>query len=132
VEKHIDMAREFVPNATFIQEEITEVDFSAGSFDAVLSLYTIFHIPRQEHRDLMLNIRRILRDDGLMLVTMGTITEDETDVGDFIGSEMAWSSYSMEDNLRLVEDCGFVIEYWEEEGENGIPEHHLWILARKK
>jgi hypothetical protein len=80
----------------------------------------------------MLNIRRILRDDGLMLVTMGTFTEDETDIGGFIGSEMAWSSYSMEDNLRLVEDCGFVIGYWEEEGEMGIPEHHLWILAQKK
>jgi SAM-dependent methyltransferase len=132
VQKHIDMAREFVPNATFIQEDITEVDFNAGSFDAVLSLYTIFHIPRREHRDLILSIRRILRDDGLMLVTMGTFTEDETDVGDFIGSQMAWSSYSMEDNLRLVENCGFAIVHWEEEGEKGIPEHHLWILAQKK
>jgi cyclopropane fatty-acyl-phospholipid synthase-like methyltransferase len=132
VQKHIDLARELVPNATFIEEDFTEVDFSAESFDAVLSLYAIFHIPRREHRDLLLSIRRLLRDDGLMLVTMGTITEDETDVGDFIGSEMAWSSYTIEENLRLVEDCGFEIVHWEEEGEAGILEHHLWILARKK
>ncbi len=132
VQKHIDMARESVPNATFIQEDIAEVDFSTGSFDAVLSLYTIFHIPRQEHRDLLLSIRRILRDGGLMLVTMGTFHEDENEIGDFIGSEMAWSSYSLEENLRMVEESGFKILHWEEEGEKGLPEHHLWILAQKE
>lgn len=132
VQKHIDWAKEHVPEATFIQKDIAELDFDGRSFDAILSLYTIFHIPRQEHRDLFLNMHRTLKDDGLLLVTMGTGCEDEMEVCDFIGSEMVWSSYPLEENLTLVEDCGFEIVHWEEEGEKGLPEHHLWILAQKE
>jgi 2-polyprenyl-3-methyl-5-hydroxy-6-metoxy-1,4-benzoquinol methylase len=132
VQKHIDLAKEHVPGAAFIQEDIAELDFGGQSFDAIMSLYTIFHIPRQEHRDLLLSMHRTLKDDGLLLITMGTEDEDAGEVGDFIGSEMVWSSYPLEENLRLAEDCCFEIVHWEEEGEKGIPEHHLWILARKK
>lgn len=126
--KHIDLARTNVPDAEFIRDDISGLKFEDQSFDAIISLYTIFHIPREEHKDLLLNIHRMLKDGGLALVTMGT--EDEENVGEFIGSEMAWSSYTLDDNLRLVQDCSFQILHWDEEGP--IPEHHLWILARKK
>ncbi len=131
VQKHIDLAKKSVPDATFILGEISELDMAEKTFDAILSLYTIFHIPREEHKDLLLSIFRMLKRNGLILVTMGTVDEDKDEVGEFIGSRMAWSSYSLDENLRLIEDCGFDIVHWEEEGQLGLPEHHLWILARK-
>ncbi len=132
VQKHIDTARREVPEAIFILGDISTPDVGDQAFDAILSLYTIFHIPREDHRDLILSMNRMLNEVGMILITMGTTREDETQVGDFIGSEMAWSSYSLEENLELVEDCGFEIVHWEEEGELGFPEHHLWILAKKR
>ncbi|MFQ5884193.1 MAG: class I SAM-dependent methyltransferase [Thermoplasmata archaeon] len=130
-QKHINLAKRNVPGATFVRGDMTSVDFGEESFDAIVSLYAIFHIPKKEHRDLFLKIHRTLKENGLTLVTLGTIPEYEGDVGDFIGSKMVWSSHSMEDNLQLVEDCGFEIVHWEEEGKKGYPEHHLWVLARK-
>lgn len=131
-QKHINFAKTQVPGATFIRADMSSVDFDEESYDAVISLYAIFHIPREEHRDLILSIHRMLKENGLTLLTLGTGTEDEGDVGDFIGSKMVWSSYSLDENLRIVKDCGFEIVHWEEEGKKGYPEHHLWVLARKK
>lgn len=130
--KHIEMARSHVPEAKFIKDDMTSAEFGDSAFDAIFSLYTIFHIPREEHEELLQKMCRMLKPNGLTLVTMGTDTEDESNVGEFIGSQMAWSSYPMDENLRLVENCGFEILHWEEEGKEGYPEHHLWILARKK
>ena len=130
-QKHINLARRNVPGAAFVRGDMTSVDFGEESFDAVVSLYAIFHIPKKEHRDLFLKIHGMLKENGFTLVTLGTGTEDEGDVGDFIGSKMVWSSHSLKDNLQLVEDCGFEIVHWEEEGKKGYPEHHLWVLARK-
>ena len=43
---------------------------------------------------------------------------------------MAWSSYSIEDNIKIIEKAGFKFLLVEEEHELEN-EHHLWILAKK-
>jgi len=131
-QKHIDMARKNVPEGEFIKGDISKIDFDEKSFDAIISLYSIFHIPKEEHRGLFLKIYEILKDDGLILVTMGTELSEKEEIEDFIGSKMVWSSYSMEENIKLIKQCGFEIIHQEEEGKKGDEEHHLWILAKKK
>lgn len=42
-----------MPSATFIKADIMAMDFPATTFDAVVSFYTILHIPREEHRTLV-------------------------------------------------------------------------------
>jgi len=130
-QKHVDMARKNVPNAKFIKGDMSRIKFDQKSFNAVISLYSIFHIPKEEHKNLFLKIHKMLKDDGLMLVTLGTEPSKKEDIEDFIGSKMVWSSYSMEENIKSVKDSGFEIIHQEEEGKKGDEEHHLWILARK-
>lgn len=62
------------------------------------------------------------------MITMGT-GDDEKIESDFIGSEMVWNSFSIEENNELVRKAGFEILRSYEETEE---EHHLWILAEKK
>jgi hypothetical protein len=50
---------------------------------------------------------------------MGAERMDENSVENFIGSKMVWSSFSAEENIRLVEGCGFEIIHSEEEGKEG-------------
>jgi len=50
--KHVEMARENFPEAEFIAGDFFKRDFDEGSFDAVVSFYAIFHIPREEHPEL--------------------------------------------------------------------------------
>ncbi len=45
----IERARRLVPSASFIRVDMTEVTFPRKSFEAVVSLYAIIHVLRQEH-----------------------------------------------------------------------------------
>ena len=127
--KHVAMASRRVPEATFLKTDFSEYDLGEGVYDAVISMYAIFHIPREEHTGLFRRVHRGLVEGGVILVTMGT-GDMEMDVGDFVGSTMAWSSYSVEENLEMVKEAGFMLVLVEEEDEEEN-EHHLWILARK-
>jgi len=130
IEKHIYAARENVPEAHFFQGDFFDVDPEKGLFDAVVSFYAVFHLPREEHQKLFNHISDLLREDGKLLVTVGAEEMDEHTENDWAGSEMVWSSYSQEKNLEIIEDSGFdVVETYEEESGD---EHHLWVLAEKK
>ncbi len=128
-QKHINIARKNVPQAKYIKGDLSNIDFESGSFDAVVSLYAIFHIPREEHKHLFEKIYIILKEKGPILVTMG-MNGMLMAVEEWIGSEMAWSSYSIEENKKLIQEAGFRLLHVEEE--HHYLEHHLWILAQKK
>ncbi|WEL23374.1 class I SAM-dependent methyltransferase [Candidatus Nanohalovita haloferacivicina] len=125
-EKHVEMARENVPEADFLQGDFFENDFGENSFDAVVSFYAIFHIPREEHFDLFKKIREWISDEGAILITLGPDEMDDFE-GEIGGQEMVWSSYSAEKNVELLEKAGFEIitTYTEDYRE----ETHFWVLA---
>jgi SAM-dependent methyltransferase len=127
--KHIAMAQKNVPGAKYIQADFSRYDFGSCVYNAIISFYAVFHIPREEHANLFARIHRALKENGILLVTMGT-GDLELDIGDFIGSRMAWSSYSIPTNKRIIENAGFDLIHVEEQHEDP-QEHHLWILAQK-
>src|SRR5215211_838898 len=45
-ESQIELARKHVPNAWFICQDMTTLDFGDNTFDAICSYYAIIHIPR--------------------------------------------------------------------------------------
>lgn len=127
VERHIEEARNNVPCATYIVGDYTKHMFD-GRFDGIVSFYSIFNVPREEHGRLFRRMNSLLVADGPMLITLGA-ADMERSVTDFIGSKMAWSSYSADMNRKLVEDAGFriVMEVNDKRGTN----HHQWIMGRK-
>lgn len=130
VEKHVHAARQRVPEAEFIQGDFFDVDPEQEKFDAVVSFYAVFHLPREKHEKFFNHINQLLKDDGTVLVTVGGEEMDEYSEEDWSGSEMVWSSYSQEKSLEIIEDSGFnVVETYEEESDD---EHHLWVLAEKR
>ncbi|MFW9994221.1 MAG: class I SAM-dependent methyltransferase [Candidatus Odinarchaeota archaeon] len=126
--KHVKMARENVLGANYIKGDFTRIDLPIGIYDAVVSFYAVFHVPRNEHAELFKRIHAVLRDRGIIIVTMGVYDEELT-INDFIGSTMAWSSFPADKNLRIIEEAGFKLLLVEEQQEKD--EHHLWVLARK-
>ena len=128
-EKHIKMAMNLVPEARFIHGDFMQCTFDE-KFDAIMSLYTIFHIPRNMHSAIFRKMHKWLKKDGIILVSMGT-SDTPVDVQEFVGAEMAWSSFSIDDNLRLITEAGFeTILTVDDNRDPG--EHHLWILATRK
>jgi SAM-dependent methyltransferase len=60
----VERARELVPTARFLRADATQVRFPAASFDAVVSLYALIHIPLEEQPALLGRIGRWLRPGG--------------------------------------------------------------------
>ena len=130
-EVQIGRAKKLVPGAEFICSDIADVQFSSGSFVAVVSFYTIIHIPLQEHRKILMRIADWLRPDGYLLIIVGhkawTGSEDKYLGVD--GGEMMWSHEGKETYVQWISETGLRI-LWTRfipEGESG----HTLVFARK-
>lgn len=126
-------ARSNVPDATFVQADFAAHDFRAGSFDGVVALYSISHVPRAQHATLFGRIARWLRPNGLFLASLGA-RDNPGWTGAWIdGTPMFFSGFDADENRRLVVSAGFellidrVIKIIEPEG----PVPFLWLLAQR-
>lgn len=131
--RQIEMARRNVPEATFLQGDMTRLELPAESFDAVAAFYSIIHVPRGEQPGLLRNIAAWLRPGGLFAAAMG-IKSAETDVDpDWLGAPMFWSHFDSATNKKLVEEAGLTIlsARHETAEEFDAPVTFLWIVAEK-
>jgi ubiquinone/menaquinone biosynthesis C-methylase UbiE len=48
--RQIELARRNVPAARFIHGDVTTLTLVPESFDAIVASYSLFHVPRTEHR----------------------------------------------------------------------------------
>lgn len=129
--KHIDKARNNFPQGQFILGDFSNYNF-ADSFDAIVSLYTVFHIPRTEHRKLFVKMKNLLTERGKILVTVGA-EAGEFSSNDFCGAKMAWSTHDPKTYIDMLKEVGFEILTTRMEGElEGEDEYHFWILAQKE
>jgi len=108
--RQLELAREHVPEATFIRADMAEVDFSPESFDGVVAFYSIIHVPREEHEALIGKIALWLKPGGAFLATwpLGE-WEGEEENWEGWGATMWWSHYGAETYKRLLRECGFNI-----------------------
>lgn len=131
-EKHIAMARNNVPSAQYILGDFLDHRFPSEQFDAVISLYALFHTPRDRHIQVIAEIARALKPNGRLLITVGTEDVTYKERVEFCGSKMAWSYFDTETNLGIVSQCGFTILETLNEKDCGSDEKHVWILAEKR
>lgn len=131
-EEQLRLARARVPEATFVHGDFAELDFPAESFDAVTALYSVMHVPREEHRALFGSIARWLKPGGLFLAALSHVGGDDW-TGEWLGVEMFFSGFDAETNRRLVHEAGFELVLdelvWMREPQGEIA--FLWLLARK-
>lgn len=127
--KHITQARKNVPSAEFIHGDYSRCAIDR-TFDGLISLYAIFHIPKEEHEELIGSMSRLINRGGLILLTLGTwdgYGEDDH----WCGARMTWSSLEPDHYKRIISHAGFEILEERFEGGPGDDEHHFWVLARK-
>ncbi len=130
-DEQIRMARQLVPEAHFLCQDITQLTLADNSFDAICSYYAIIHVPRREHQDLLQNFHRMLKPSGLVLLCLGA-DDLEKDIQDYHGARMYWSHYDAETNLNLVKEGGFEIIWSRMVADSTSPgASHLFVLAQK-
>ncbi len=131
--RHIMLARQNVPNATFLHADMTALAFPPASFDAVVAFYSLIHVPRDEQPGLLRDIAGWLKPGGLLVATMGASDVAEDIQPDWIGAPMYWSHFDSPTNQRLVQEAGLQIVRATEETapEDGVPITFLWVVAQK-
>jgi SAM-dependent methyltransferase len=129
-EAQIELARQKVPNARFLCEDMTRLNLPEDTFDGICSYYAIIHIPREEHRSLLANFHRMLKTGGMALLCLGAENLNDDIDEDYFGARMYWSHYDSATYLRMLKECGFAIMWarYVKDGDGG----HLFVLAQKK
>jgi SAM-dependent methyltransferase len=106
----VERARRLVPTARFLHADAGKVSFPASSFDAVVSLYALIHMPLDEQPRLLRRIGRWLRPGGWLLATTGhhawTGSEDN-----WLGGEapMWWSQADAATYRAWIEQAGLSV-----------------------
>lgn len=126
--KMIDLAKQNVPEATFYQKNILTLDLPGNSFDGIICVYTLWHIPRAEHSFIISNFHRMIKENGLLVINTGVFESEG--MSEFFGEPMLWSNNNPKKTLNYVIDAGFsiIFEGVLKRGE----EMQYWIFAKKE
>lgn len=127
----VGRARRLVPNARFVRADMAEVRFRPGTFGGVLCLYSLIHLPLDEHRPLLGRIHRWLRPRGTLLLITGETRFTGVEEN-WLGSnaEMYWSHANGATYERWLAETGFEVLRRSKVPEPGA--EHALFLARKR
>lgn len=131
-EKHIEQAKMINTNANYSVNDIENYKIEQ-QFDLIMMLFSMLHLPREKHKELLSKIYENLNDSGILLLTL----RDE-DAGiikyknNFCNQEMMWSYYNYETYIRILSEIGFKVLYSENQNKYGIDESHNWVILQKK
>ena len=118
----IERATRLVPGAELIRADATNADFPAGSFDAVVCLYTIIHVPLDEQEQLLAKIATWLTTGGWLLLSAGYDSWTGTE-GAWLGgsADMWWSQADRATYRRWITGAGLDVtdERYVPEGASG-------------
>lgn len=131
----IARARRLVPEAEFVVGDVARQRFGPACFDAVVCLYGLFHLPRDEHGALLARFARWLRPGGLLLVSLAGGDDPGHVEPDFFGVPMYWSAFEPAWYERALSALGLEVLARGAlgHGYEGAhrPERHPTLLARR-
>ena len=129
--KMLELAARYVPEMKTIHGDMREVEFGESTFDAIVAVYSLFHVPRAGHPRLFSRFARWLKPHGKVLFTYATkeYTGSERFEGtkDFLGETLFYSHETPEVLFEQLSAAGLAVDsadYHEVGGET-----FLWVTA---
>lgn len=127
-ETMLNLARDNVPKASFIKMDMNNLQFDENTFDGIVSVYSLFHIPKKHHFSIFQKFFKILKPGGILLINTGISESDGISL--FFGVPMLWSNFDPKTTLELIKKGGFSIIF------EGIlqrgREYQYWIFGKKE
>jgi len=129
----LELAARYVPQMNTIHADMRDAAFEANQFDAIVAIFSLFHIPRDDHGDLFAGFYRWLRPQGKALFTYATKEYTGSDEFDgykaFMGQELYYSHTTPDKLYAILKETGFDIE--SADYRNIGDEVLLWITVSK-
>ncbi|KAI8810369.1 methyltransferase type 11 [Cladochytrium replicatum] len=133
-EVQIKRARTLVPErSTFIHADVLELELEPSSFEAIVCLYAVIHMPVDLQPDLFHQMSKWLKPGGILMVLVGeeafTHALDNWLGG---GARLWWSQADAESYRSWLSDSNFetIKEEWIQDAYSSS--RHLMIWARNK
>jgi len=139
----LELAAQHLPstNVALVEGDMMGLSFEEHSFDAVIAMYSIIHLPREEQVTLLTRIYKWLKPGGLFLGNFSAGPEDEGSFDkhwlDGTDGVMFWSGWGEERTCEILSSLGFelilrevVVDTEEEKGE-GKDVPFLWVLGKR-
>jgi SAM-dependent methyltransferase len=129
-EEQLRRARTRVPLASFMHGDLTSLELTAGSLDAVCAFYVLNHVPRELLPALFERVHTWLRPGGLFLAALGA-SDLESWQGEWLGVPMYFSGFDPSRNRELLSSFELVADevVTIAEPEGDVSFH--WVLAQK-
>jgi cyclopropane fatty-acyl-phospholipid synthase-like methyltransferase len=132
-ERMLELASKYVPEMQTIHADMREVEFEPGQFEAITSIYSLFHVPCNDHAALFNKCYQWLRPKGKALFTYATKEYTGSIEFDgykgFMGRELYYSHKSPDKLYADLERIGFTVE--STDYRNIGNEVFLWVTVGK-
>lgn len=130
--EQIARATSNVPAATFICGDARDVDLPSGAFDAIVALYLVDNISREDHPALFMRIRELLRPNGRVLLSAEP-GDDPWQSYSWLGVPMFINTVPTAELVQLLQGAGLSVASTDVETqlEGGRPIDYAWIVAVK-
>lgn len=129
----VELASKYVPEMETIHADMRQVEFEPNQFDAITAIYSLFHVPSNDHIALFEKFYRWLSPKGKALFTYATkeyTGSNEFDgYKEFLGQELYYSHKSPEKLYAILEQIGFNIESTDYRDIGN--EIFLWVTVNK-
>jgi cyclopropane fatty-acyl-phospholipid synthase-like methyltransferase len=131
-EQQIARARSNVPTATFIRGDVREVDLPAGAFDAIVALYLIDNIAREDYPALFRRLGELLRPNGRLLLSAEP-GQDPWQPYTWLGVPMFINTVPTAELVQLLQEAGLsvVSSEFETQLEGGRQIEYAWIVGER-
>ncbi|TDZ22751.1 27-O-demethylrifamycin SV methyltransferase [Colletotrichum orbiculare MAFF 240422] len=127
-----NLAKHGADCVSFVEGDMMALEFAENSFDAVLAMYSVIHLPREEQSEMIRRIARWLKPGGFLLANFST-EEMPGHVNDQWLHEkgwMYWSGWGTEATVKKIEDTGLELVV-KDDVKDETDDTFLWILAKK-
>ncbi|KAK3296373.1 S-adenosyl-L-methionine-dependent methyltransferase [Chaetomium fimeti] len=117
------------------QKDMMDLQYEKGEFDAIIAVYTLLHLPREEQTVFLARACRWLKPGGLILFNFPQ-AENEGEVEEhWLGLDKGWvyrSSWGEEKMMRIIEGLvGMKVLVKEVTEVNNPDPKFVWVIGKK-
>jgi SAM-dependent methyltransferase len=128
----LEAASKNAPKAVIKKMDFRNLDFPSKSFDGVWASAAIYHVPKNNARETIININKVLKSGGVLYISLLKGVGQKFLEEDF-GKGRFFKYYTKEEIEELLKECGFeIIEIYPSTGQLNLVREWLNIFAIKK
>ncbi|KAK1674188.1 methyltransferase domain-containing protein [Colletotrichum godetiae] len=127
-----NLAKHGTDRVSFAEGDMMKLEFSEGSFDAVIAMYSIIHLPREEQTEMINRVAKWLKPGGLLLANFASKDLPAVVNEKWLHEKgwMYWSGWGADATVEQLKEAGLEVIVKDIVDDKDDAEF-LWVMAKK-